>query len=116
MVHKLPAGNAAIRFTLEVCALAALGYGGWSAPAGVLPRLLLAIGAPVVAATLWGTLVAPKAANRLADPWRLGPEIAVFSSASLALLLAGRPALAISFGVIASVSLALTFVLDQRDT
>lgn len=45
--------NLLLRFLLELGMLAALGYWGWTQHDGIL-RVLLAVGLPVSAATLWG--------------------------------------------------------------
>ena len=42
-----------IRFVLELAALAAMGYWGWTQHDGLL-RVLLAVGLPLLAAALWG--------------------------------------------------------------
>lgn len=46
--------NLALRFILEILALVAIGYWGWTTNSGVL-RYLLAFGAPLLAAVLWAT-------------------------------------------------------------
>lgn len=50
--------NLALRFLLELGILAALATWGWSAGQGAL-RWLLAIGAPLAAAVLWGVFRVP---------------------------------------------------------
>jgi hypothetical protein len=83
--------NLALRFTLEVCALAALGYGGWHTPLPGWARLLLAAGLPLAAVVLWGRWVAPKASHPIHDPLRLIPEWVVFGGATIALIGTGHP-------------------------
>src|SRR5215204_1617421 len=53
--------NLLLRFILEMCALVAIGYGGWHAPeqSGGFWSYLLAIGLPLIAATLWGMFRTP---------------------------------------------------------
>jgi hypothetical protein len=51
----------AVRFGLEITALVAYGVWGWHAGEGAL-RLGLAVGLPLLAALLWGAVVAPRAA------------------------------------------------------
>jgi hypothetical protein len=50
--------NLALRFILELAALAAIGYWGWTWGDGAL-RYILAIGLPLLAAALWGTFRVP---------------------------------------------------------
>ncbi len=87
--------NMTIRFVLELCMLAALAYWGFQLEGGWPLRLLVGIGAPLLAATVWGLLIAPKAKRRLADAWRFMVELALFGLAAAALLAMERPWLAI---------------------
>lgn len=57
--------NLTLRFFLEMSALIAMGYWGWTQNQG-LPRWLLTIGLPILAAVLWGTFAVPN------DPSRSG--------------------------------------------
>jgi hypothetical protein len=107
------AANAALRFVLELAALAGLAIWGWNTgPTGV--NVLLAIAAPAAAAALWGSFVAPKARRHPADPWRLLLELTVFGAGTLALAAAGFGTAAIVLGVASVVHLLATFLLGQR--
>ena len=57
--------NLALRFLLELAALSAIGYWGWTQHDGAL-RFILTIGLPLLAAILWGTFAVPD------DPSRSG--------------------------------------------
>ena len=57
--------NLGVRFLLEVSALVAIGYWGWSLHDGLL-RLPMTLGFPTLAAALWATLTVPR------DPSRSG--------------------------------------------
>jgi Protein of unknown function (DUF2568) len=94
--------NLALRFVLELCALAALAYGGWHAGGPVWLRILLAVALPLAAAVIWGRWVAPKASHPLPDPRRLIPEWVVFGGATVALAATGHPILAALFAVLAA--------------
>jgi Protein of unknown function (DUF2568) len=72
------------------------------------------LGAPLLAAALWGAFVAPKASRPAVDPVRLLLEAAVFGSGVAALLLAGSTALAVVLAALVVLHLALTFALGQR--
>lgn len=50
--------NLAVRFLLELTALAALGYGGWHRGQGAM-KTVLAILLPLLAAALWGVFRVP---------------------------------------------------------
>lgn len=57
--------NLALRFLLELAALASLGIWGWSQTEGNI-KYLLAVGVPILAAAVWGTFAVPD------DPSRSG--------------------------------------------
>ena len=105
--------NDGLRFLLELSALAALAYWGFTAAGGV-SRWVLAFAAPLVMAVAWGAFIAPRAALRVEDPVRIVAEVLIFGVAVAALAAAGRPRLAIAFAVMVAVHLALTFPLGQR--
>ena len=105
--------NDGLRFVLELCALAAVAYWGWSEHGGIW-RWLLVIAAPLAVAVLWGNTIAPKAKRRVDDPWRLAVELLVFGAATAALVAAGQPTLAIAFAGAVALHLLLTFALGQR--
>src|SRR6185437_11749869 len=62
--------NDVLRLSLELSALAAVAYWGWSEHGGVW-RWVLVIAMPLAVAALWGNTIAPKAKRRVGDPWRL---------------------------------------------
>jgi hypothetical protein len=53
--------NLTVAFLLELCALAALGYWGFRTASGPAAKAALGIGAPLLAAVLWGLFAAPRA-------------------------------------------------------
>jgi hypothetical protein len=108
------AANLALRFLLELCLLAA--FAAWGFGRGGVSGVLLGIGVPVAAATVWGLLVAPKAPNRLPDPWRLALELVLFALGTAALAAAGYGNLALVFGVAVVANEALTLLWRQRGT
>jgi hypothetical protein len=57
----------AVKFGLEVAALASFAYWGATLPGAVLSASL-AIAAPLATAWLWGVLAAPRSTRRLPDP------------------------------------------------
>jgi hypothetical protein len=103
--------NLVLRFLLEICALVALGYGGWHAPAPVWVRILLAAALPLAAAIVWGRWVAPKASHPIDDPLRLIPEWVVFGGASVALVLTGHPVQGAALAVLAAANRAALHAL-----
>lgn len=109
----LRAANDGLRFFLELSALAAVAYWGWSEHGGVW-RWVLVVAAPLAIALVWGQWVAPKARVRVGDPWKLLLEVLVFGSAAVALAAADEPVQAIVLATAAALHLTLTFVLGQR--
>lgn len=83
--------NLAVRFLLEIAALVAIGFWGWSL-SDEWPRILAAIGLPVIAAAIWGTFAVPGDPSRSGrapvptpGPLRLAIELAFFAFAVWAL-------------------------------
>jgi hypothetical protein len=105
--------NYGLRFLLELAALAALAYWGFHELGGVV-QWLIGLGAPLLAAVVWGRFMSPKASHPTIDPVRLLIEIAVFGSGVAALFAAGATVVAMIFAVLAVLHLALTFALGQR--
>jgi hypothetical protein len=58
----------------------------------------LGIGAPLLAAVIWGAVVAPKARWRLPRPVRVVVELGLFGVGAGALAVARRPVLALVLG------------------
>jgi hypothetical protein len=82
-----------VAFLSELAALVALAWWGWTATELPLLRVALAVGAPLLAAVLWGVFAAPKARIRVPVLTVL-VKVLVFGSAALALLSLGHPVLA----------------------
>jgi hypothetical protein len=108
----VPAANLALKFLLELAAIAALAYWGATAADGV-PAVVLAVGAPALFVVLWGRFAAPRSARRLPLRPRMALELGLFAVAALALVLAGSPVLAAVFAVLVVVNAALLTVFDQ---
>lgn len=79
--------NLAIRFALELAALAGMGMWGWQQGQGAT-RYVIGLGTPLIAATLWGTFAVPDDPSRSAvapvpigGMLRLGIEFAFFAFA-----------------------------------
>jgi Protein of unknown function (DUF2568) len=71
-----PGANLALRFVLELSALAATGCWGYTTGGGVM-RWVLAIGAPAVVIVVWALFVSPKATVDVRRPVRLAIEFLV---------------------------------------
>ena len=107
MPRWLHAGNEALAFLLELAALAALGLWGSAAGHSFAEHLALGIGAPLLAAVLWGLYAAPRALVKLPLAGVLMVKTVVFGGAALALWGVGSGGLAIAFAVIAAANTTL---------
>jgi hypothetical protein len=93
--------NDALRFALELAALAAFAYWGVKTGGTLATQIVLAVALPIVAAMAWGLLVSPKARYPLHGAWRPAFEIVYFGGAVAALAIADQPVLAAIFGGLA---------------
>src|SRR3954471_16735980 len=100
MVHLWNWTWATVAFASELAALAALAVGAWSLPASTTGRVLAAVGAPLVAAVLWGLFAAPQAPVHVVV-LTVATKVLVYGSAVLALAVSGHPRLAAVLAVAA---------------
>ena len=110
MLELIKGVNLALRFLLELCALGALGYWGLKTGGGAVAKITLGIGAPLVAAVVWGAFLSPRAAVTLPGSLVLLLQALVFTSGAAGLAATGHPMLALVFGLIVAVNAALMYV------
>lgn len=95
--------NLALRFVLELAALAAMAYWGWTTHEGIW-QPVWATGLPVVAAFIWGTFRVPGAPGKapvpVPGPVRLLLELVFFAAAVWLLAAAGQQTAALIFGTL----------------
>src|SRR5689334_1484014 len=101
------AANLALRFLLELAALASLGYWGGTAPTGAAAQTALAVGLPLAAAVFWGMFVAPRARVVLPTGARMALGLLVLAGAALALGDRGHGRLGLGFAGLALLNAAL---------
>jgi Protein of unknown function (DUF2568) len=104
--------NLALRFLLELAALAALAYWGAQTGSGAA-KVVLAMAAPLAAAIVWGLWCAPRSRRRLPPGPRTVLETAVFGLAAAGLAAAGQVALTVAFVVVSAANWALLFAWRQ---
>lgn len=108
--------NLALRFVLEVLAISALAFWGWSQ--GGFWRWPLAIGLPVIAMVIWALTQVPEGPGReggaipVPGPVRLLIELALFGLAILALLTAHANDRAQLFAAILAAGVAINYALS----
>jgi hypothetical protein len=111
-VTRAQTANAWARLALELCALAALAYWGFSTGEGA-GRFLLGLGVPVLVVLAWGTFGSPGAPLRAAAPIRLLLLAVIFGWAAAGLWQTGHPVLAVLLAAAALVNTVLLRVLGQ---
>jgi hypothetical protein len=113
VLELIKGANLALRFLLELCALGALGYWGFKTGNGTITKVALGVGAPLVAAVVWGTFVSPQAPVQLPGLMVLILQVLVFGSAAAALVATGHRTLAVVFVVIVVINAILMYVWGQ---
>jgi len=107
--------NLALKFLLELGALAGFAYwGSRTGPTAV--NVLLGVGAPLAMVVVWSRWAAPRASHRLAGRARIALELSVFALAAIALIAAGAPALAAIFAALVVLNAVLLTVFDQWES
>lgn len=99
--------NEGLAFLLELAAIAALAWWGFTTGGNVLVNVLLGLGAPAAAIVLWGMFAAPRARFAIALPLVLLVKAAVFGAGALALHGVGHATSAVAFALIALLNTAL---------
>lgn len=104
--------NLAFRFLLELGALTSYAYWGWTQHEGIL-RLLLAIGIPVIGATVWAVFRVPgepaEAPVAVSGKVRLLIELVIFGLAIFLLSQADAQTAAIILALLVIVHYALSY-------
>ena len=109
----LKSANLLLRFLLELCALAALGYWGFQASQSLPVKIGLAVGAPLLAAVVWGMFVAPKASVPVSTGVWLALQAIIFGLATAGLLATGQRTLAIALVLAIVVNGVLLYIWRQ---
>jgi hypothetical protein len=89
-----------VRFLLELCLLGALAWWGFETGDGAVAQVLLGVGAPVVAAVVWGMFIAPKARYPVPLAVWIGLQVVLFGAAALGLAAVASTGLAVVFAVV----------------
>ncbi|MFG2021366.1 YrdB family protein [Actinomadura geliboluensis] len=105
--------NEGLAFVLEVAAIVALAWWGFTTGGNVVVNVVLGIGTPVGAMVLWGLFAAPRARFKVALPFVLLVKAIVFGAGALAFYGVDHATLAIVFAVITVLNTALA-TLDRE--
>ncbi len=109
----LKAINMGLSFFLELGMLAALGFWGFKTGQGRVLGILLGLGAPLLAAVVWGVFAAPKSSTRLHGAALAGLEIVLLGAGAAALAAAGQTRLAWVYALLLVVNRVLWVVWKQ---
>jgi uncharacterized protein DUF2568 len=102
--------NVLVRFLLELCMYAAVGYWGFKTQSSWVMKIFLGIGLPVLIAVLWSLFLAPKATHPLRGISRLSLELILLGSGAVALFSGGRANLGWVYLAILALNEILLFV------
>lgn len=102
--------NLGLSFLLELCLLAAFAYWGIHTGQGRAAKILLGVGAPLLAAIFWGLFMAPRAFLPVHNPLYLIFKVILFGLAVIALVVAGHPSLAWVLGVLFVINNIIDFI------
>jgi Protein of unknown function (DUF2568) len=93
--------------------LAVVGYWGFHDHASWAAKLVFGAGGPILIATVWGMLMAPRSSRRASEGVRALLEVVIFGLATAALVASTRAGLAITFAVVAAVNALLDHALAR---
>lgn len=113
MLEAIKSVNVVLALVLELGVLVALGYWGFAAESGMLARIVLGIGLPVLAILVWGRWGAPRSRWQLHGLPFLLLRIVFFGSAVVALLFAGQYTAGITFALLTTLFLVLVYTLGN---
>lgn len=105
--------NIALRFILELSALASLGYWGLKSGNGMIMKFILGVGSPLLIAILWGIFGAPGSLYQLPKPFQWLLILGVYFMADSALYASGEHYISTLLGLIAIVNSALMYIWRQ---
>jgi hypothetical protein len=105
--------NLSIRFLLELCLLAAVGYWGFSTHSSWLWKLVAGFGGPVVLAVIWGLFMAPKSSHALIGLPHMVIEFLLLALGAAALFAAHKSGLGWVYTAFLVVSTILMVIWKQ---
>ncbi len=96
--------NLILRFLLELCVLASLGFWGFHTGKGMPIKIGLGIGSPLLVAVIWGIFGSPGAPIKASGFLHVMLETAVFGAAAIALYASEHRTLALLFAAVAVIN------------
>jgi hypothetical protein len=105
--------NLALRFLLELCALAALGYWGFQNGNSTIMKFVSGITIPLLIALVWGAFGSPKAPLQLPKSFHMILELVLFGLPAVALYAANKPNLACIYLLVVVFNRILMYIWEQ---
>jgi hypothetical protein len=112
-MNALKGINLAVRFLLELCMLAAVGYWGFVTHSSWALKILFGVGLPILMAVIWGYFMAPRSTHRLSGISFTVMDLILLGSGAVALYASGQVSLAWIYAVVLVVSELLRLVWKQ---
>jgi hypothetical protein len=106
--------NLALSFLLELVAVAAFAYWGFTISDSGTLNVVLGIGLAVASIVLWGIYAAPKSERRLRGGALIAFKLVFFALAVIALISAGSTTLGIILAATVVVNLVLAYAWQQE--
>ncbi|MEV6482573.1 YrdB family protein [Streptomyces sp. NPDC051576] len=107
------AANLGVLFAIELGALVAVGYWGFTRDVATPLAWVLGLGAPAVLITLWSLFGSQKANHKVHGAVRVGFEMVWFGAGVVALVLAGAQDWALVLALVCVVSKTLAVIWRQ---
>lgn len=104
--------NLLVRFLLELCMLAAVGYWGFKTQSGAM-RMIAGVGLPILLIVIWGLFVAPRALYPASGILHVALSMILLGSGAIALFASGRAALGWLYAIVLVVNQSLLIVWKQ---
>lgn len=105
--------NLLVRFLLELCMLAAVGYWGLSIQSSWAMKIILGIGLPILLIVIWSLFVAPRAVYPLRGISHVVLSLILLDSGAAALFASGKASMGWIYIAILIVNQVLLIVWKQ---
>ena len=112
-MNVLKSLNLLVRFILELCMLAAVGYWGFTTQSGWAMRIILGIGLPVLLILIWSLFMAPRALYPLHGISHVILSLILLGSGAVALFASGQTGLGWIYAITLIVNQVLLIVWKQ---
>lgn len=113
LLKGLKNANLLLAFLLELVVIVGLGYWGFATGSGLLVKIVLGLGAPILAIIAWWLLGAPGARWHLYGARRLLLKVIFFGSAAVAIWASGHHLAGEIFALLFILNTVLTLAWKQ---